>query len=304
MRHSVSDLAEGVPSPQLLAAAWWTTRILSTGKAQRAQLLASYLSVPTGGSVSAEDMVRAERLLVDAGLALETVDALAPTNELLVLSKLEGEAFSQGLMVSLMSAVPPMWLLGAAAGGRVREELIPGKALAVLDECLPDERIRHAALTAAASATRREQQAEIGLRGEGIVLTAVAGLLEQAGYPELACRVAQVSLISASFGYDIWAPMPTERSLHLEVKTCSSRLPYRIYLSRHEAEVAASDCDWRLVVCAVNPSEVLLVAGLCRWAKLSDCVPVDPCASCRWETSEMAIAPESLSPLASLLGGG
>lgn len=294
------DLADGIPSPHLVSAAWWTARILSTGSTERAQLQASYLTVPTGGTVRAADMRNAERLLVDAGLAVEAVDTLAPTAELALLGKLDYEAFCQGFMVSLLAAIPPIWLAGATAAGRVREELVPDRAMAALAESMPDESIRRRSLTVAASAARRQRQAEIGLLGEQAALEAVVGLLAHVGRADLAARVSQVSLLTSSYGYDIWTPTPAERSLHLEVKTCAAPPPYHVHLTRYEADVAERDSDWRLVMCTVERGEVLVLAGLCDWRTLRDCVPVDPQVCCRWESAELTIATEQLSPIASM----
>ena len=303
MGAASGDLADGIPSPHMVSAAWWTARVLSTGRTRRAQLQASYLTVPTGGAVRAEDMLSAERLLVAAGLAVEEVDGLAPTNELLLLAKLDSRAFCQGFLVAFLAATSPVWLAGAAADGRVRKELIPANAMAALAESLPDDWIQRRSLTVAASAVRRERQAEIGLRGEQTVLLAVVGLLADAGCADLADRVAQVSLLSSSYGYDIWAPTPTGGSLHLEVKTCAARTPYHVHLTRYEAEVAGCDTDWRLVICAVEPGGALEVAGLCDWEGLRDCVPIDARACCRWESAELTIATGQLAPTASLFGG-
>jgi len=297
------DLADGIPSPHMVSAAWWTARVLSTGRSRRAQLQASYLTVPTGGAVRAEDMLSAERLLVGAGLAVEEIDGVAPTQELLLLAKLDYHAFCQGFLVAFLAGMSPAWLLAAVADGRVREELIPAKAMAALAESLPKEWIRLRLLSVAASAARRERQAEIGLRGEQTVLQTVVGLLADAGRADLADRVAQVSLLSSSYGYDIWAPTPGGGSLHLEVKTCGARTPYHVHLTRYEADVAGCDSDWRLVICAVEPGGALEVAGLCDWGTLRDCVPIDPRACCRWESAELTIARSQLSPTTFLFGG-
>lgn len=297
------DLADGIPSPHLLSAAWWTARILSMGSTERSQLQASYLTVPTGGTVRAEDMLNAERLLVDAGLAVEAVDALAPTDELVLLAKLDFEAFCQGFMASFLAALPPVWLAGATTAGGIREELVPARAMAAFAESVPEELIRRRSLTVAASAARRERQAEIGLRGEQVALEAVVGLLAHLGSADLADRVTQVSLLTSSYGYDIWTPAPAARPLHLEVKTCAARPPYHVHLTRHEADVAEHDGDWRLVICTVGPGEVLLLAGLCDWRALRDCVPVDPRVCCRWESAELTLGAEQLSPIATMFGG-
>jgi hypothetical protein len=296
-------LTDGIPSPHQVSAAWWTARVLSMGSTERAQLHASYLTVPTGGAVRAEDMLSAERLLVDVGLASEKADALVPNEELVLLARLDYDAFCQGFMGALLVAVPPVWLVGAASTGRVREELVPARAMAALAESLPEDWIRRRFLTVAASAARRERQAEIGLLGEQAVLEAVAGLLAQAGRADLALRISQVSLLTNSYGYDIWTPTPVEHSLHLEVKTCAARSPYHVHLTRYEADVAEHDGDWRLVVCTVEPGDVLVVVGLCDWGTLRDCIPVDPQVCCKWESAELTIAADKLSPIASMFGG-
>jgi len=297
------DLADGIPSPHLVSAAWWTARMLSMGSTERAQLQASYLTVPTGGTVRAEDMLNAERLLVDAGLVVEAGDALVPSDELVLLAKLEFEEFCQGFMAFFLVAMPPVWLVGATVAGGVREELVPTRAMAAMAESVPGELTRRQSLTVAASGARRERQAEIGLLGELVALEVVVGLLAHLGRADLASRVTQVSLLTSSYGYDIWTPAPAARPLHLEVKTCAARPPYHVHLTRHEADVAEHDGDWRLVICTIGPGEVLLLAGLCDWRALQDCVPVDPPVCCRWESAELTLGDEKLSPIESMFGG-
>lgn len=293
---------DGVPSPHLVGAAWWTARILSSGRTSRLQLLASYLVVPTGGAVSAGDMHAAERLLVDTGFAVEDRDGVAPTRRLCALAALDSEEFRRAFVVALLYAMPPIWLGGAASAGRLREELIPSGAMAALIDLFPDGAVRGVVVTAAASQHRREQLAEIGLKGEYAVLDELAGLLRSRGREDLVGHVSHVSLLSDSFGYDIRTLTPDGRSLQIEVKTSGLRAPYRIHLTRHEAEVAASDDDWLLVVCTVQPGKDILVIGWCTWAELRDLVPADVHASGRWESAEIAIEADRLSSIESIFG--
>jgi len=293
---------DGVPTPHLVGAAWWTARILSSGRATRPQLLASYLAVPTGGAVSAGDMRAAERLLVNTGFAVEDPDGVAPTRRLCALAALDSEEFRRAFVVAVLCAAPPIWLGSAASAGRLREELIPLGAMAALIDLFPDDAVRGTVVAAAAWQRRREQLAEIGLKGECAVLDEIASLLRSRGREDLVGHVSHVSLLSDSFGYDIRTLTPDGRSLHIEVKTSGLRAPYRIHLTRHEAEVAASDDDWLLVICTVQPEKDVLVTGWCTWEELRESVPVDVHASGRWESAEIAIEVDRLSSIESIFG--
>lgn len=132
-------------------------------------------------------------------------------------------------------------------------------------------------------------------------MTAAIALLGETGRTGLSEGVRRVSAISDIFGYDVWVPVSVDRSRHLEVKTCVSSSTYRVHLSRHEADVAAVDSDWRLVVCSADLDGQLDVAGVCGWETLLHLVPEDRSDHCQWESAAITLSSACLMPFESTL---
>lgn len=194
--------------------------------------------------------------------------------------------FSRRMVLqSLIMEVRPSWLSMADQLVVTPDDLPTdvaewGKSLGMTDEdCLDSVR-------RASGQLDLQARADFGAAGESALLA----LLETA-WPE---STTHISAISDGFGYDI-AFRHSRGEWHLEVKSVVAGPHPRIYLSRHEFEVARRDAAWRLVIVSMNRN----------WSVLSVCVvdnktlwmrsPRDVATSATWEACKFVLSSEEAS---------
>lgn len=141
---------------------------------------------------------------------------------------------------------------------------------------------------ACASKLDPEELRRIGLAGELEVLRQCRSALIRQRRGDLADRVLHVALLTDAAGYDIWSPSLPSGELRLEVKTVARGPDLAIYLTRHEAEVAARRPEWRLVVCTFA-DEVPAVLGWMDYSRMAGRLPSDPHAPGRWEVARLQV---------------
>jgi hypothetical protein len=173
------------------------------------------------------DLPATARALLEHGLADQTQDGISPAQRLLALASMKFNAMQAAARI-LLAVSPPPWLAQAVRTDAVVRDYIPDadlKALAWLEPGLDALLIDVAAL----HRTSQEDvwRARLGEAAEGVVLSA----LQNEGR-----TAVQVSLISASYGYDIEVcGSPTER---IEVKGAGPGTAGSFHLTRHEFETA------------------------------------------------------------------
>lgn len=161
-------------------------------------------------------------------------------------------------------------------GGRVRGTSGLRELVAVTDLGVCVRMLR----TMLTEATREDERAAVGSAGEEYVLGEIRRELEALGRSDLSAQVSRVSLISDTYGYDIYAPGIGIDVRLLEVKTQTSpESPalVRFFLTRHEWEVGVgSPRQWALVSCTRSPDlGELRVVGWCRAQTLEPYLPQD-----------------------------
>lgn len=310
------DAVGEVPPAHLIRAAVFVARQLDAHGAPVQAARHTYIRQPTGGIYSPADLVRAERLLVEACLVREEDDVLYPTEELTTLALLEDEIAHEALLSHCLLATPPSWL--------TQEPLaVPPEAGPALDTLLPDPARREAFLLALGRRVDPGALEALGALGEERVAAAAREELAELGRDDLAAAVRRVSVISDQLGYDVVAPRPDGASRRFEVKTAGHSRDglAHFYLTRNEAEVGRRDPNWALVYCQLQegrgvdgdreeprgdddgvegvgqPSaEDVEIVGWCRGRNLEPYLPTDAPGG-RWRTVEITI------PLTALFEG-
>jgi hypothetical protein len=163
-----------------------------------------------------------------------------------------------------------------------------GKSLGMTDaECLDSVR-------SASGKLNLQARADFGAAGESALLA----LLETA-WPGSSTHV---SAISDGFGYDI-SFQESGNEWHLEVKSVLAGPRARIFLSRHEFEVARRDVAWKLVVVSMDHDRSVLSVGVADGEKLWIRSPRDVATSATWETCKFVLSPEEANlPFCRALG--
>ncbi|TMK40068.1 MAG: DUF3883 domain-containing protein [Actinobacteria bacterium] len=286
----------GLPPGHLIQAALEVARWLDAHGAPVQDARHTYIRQPTGGIYPPDDLRRAERLLVEAGLVREQDETLYPLPELTTLAFLDDDIAHETLLSHCLLAAPPPWL-------NQEPLVIPPEAVPVLDALLPDAERREAFLIALGRRVQPEALEALGAVGEDCVTAAARAELEELGREDLAAAVRRVSLLSDQLGYDVVAPGPDDKTRRLEVK-CSGRRAdglARFFLSRNEGEVGRRDPDWALVYCQVDAAtgagaEDVEIVGWCRARNLESYLPTDAPGG-RWRTVEITM------PLTALFDG-
>ena len=139
-----------------------------------------------------------------------------------------------------------------------------------------------------------QARADFGAAGESGLLA----LLEKA-WPGSATHI---SAISDGFGYDI-SFQESGNEWHLEVKSVVAGPNARIFLSRHEFEVARRDAAWRLVIVCLNHDWSVVAVCIADKDKLWLRSPRDVATSATWESCKFVLSPEDAStPFCRALG--
>ncbi|XAS64822.1 protein NO VEIN domain-containing protein [Pseudarthrobacter sp. So.54] len=139
-----------------------------------------------------------------------------------------------------------------------------------------------------------QARSDFGAAGESALLA----LLETA-WPGSATHI---STISDGFGYDI-SFQESGIEWHLEVKSVAAGPRARIFLTRHEFEVARRDPAWRLVILSMDHDWSVLSVCVADSEKLMMRSPRDVATSATWETCRFVLSAEEASlPFCRALG--
>ena len=131
-----------------------------------------------------------------------------------------------------------------------------------------------------------DRRSRIGALGED----AVCAFLEAAG-----CEVYHGSVDSDALGWDIRTSCGGVTK-HLEVKSTTSLVRLRIYLSRHEYEVSEQDQHWALVVALITEEGCLQRLAHLKPGRLAHVVPADTGLTGRWQTCSIDLGQAELVP--------
>lgn len=255
-----------------------------------AEAHASYAYAPTEGLFSAEELLRGEELLIEAGLISREDARLVPAEALaFVVQQAESEA-CEAIAVYLLDHSQPLWITAATAGGILSSELLPDEVLLGLQRLLPDPRQRELFLLGLGQRVDEKDAKLVGDLAERCVVEACRAELDAIGRSDLASMVKRVSLISDQLGYDVTAPRLDESVRRLEVKgTRRSGPDLAVTLSRNEADVGARDPDWYLVVCRISPEGDSTVVGWCNRGIIASRLPTDPLEKGFWRAASVSL---------------
>ncbi|MBY6350813.1 protein NO VEIN domain-containing protein [Rhodococcoides corynebacterioides] len=187
------------------------------------------------------------------------------------------DALAAILLERLIISFGPSWLWLLA-----EDQFDPGDPpldLVQLAEVL--EIPERAGVLAARQAARKvdlEARALFGAAGE----IALVRYIEQ-NFPR--ASVEHVSQHDDSCGYDIRVELGAE-ARNLEVKTVSSSKPRRIFVSRHEFEIANLDPTWRLVIVELDGEGHTVSVGTVLTSYLCAQAPADVSSLTRWESTQ------------------
>ena len=113
-----------LPGPYQLRSAVRVLRILGGGRHTEAELLASYRVTPSGGILSSNALVNAQKWLIDQGWLTRdgnTLRASAQGQE--IASEYESKAASDLLRAIVLDSAP-IWLSATVVQGEVRQEFL------------------------------------------------------------------------------------------------------------------------------------------------------------------------------------
>lgn len=283
-----STLDSYVPSPHTLRAALRVARSLTASRQFVDRFRATLSHLPTDGLYSLQNLLDGEAVLVRAGVATRDENWIMLH---------EAVPHDIGLLATLLlDRHPPPWLGAATRGGALDEGMVPQEDAGHLEAAIGDRDQRDALLLALGRKYDDASLRRLGEAGELVVVGACREALTQAGAPDLAEQVLQVSLVSDALGYDVRTPTTDGAHLRLEVKTDASRGPdARFFLSRNEWETARRDPAWRLVVCSRTEGGDVQVRGWLVPSALAPILPVDA-GSSRWQSVELRTSGGSLRP--------
>ena len=289
---------DGVPSRRELTAAYWTGRVLSAEGLGADDRRASYRTLPIGGRVDFGDLIAAEEILVQAGLAHlgSDQDRLIPAVALQRICALPESAAVEPLLAVVLEQQSPLWLLAATGGNDLRRDLVPEGAEHLLGDLFVDPARREAFLLARGRKVEADQRAAVGALGELAVVAAATADLVAIGQPGLAAQVRQVSTVSDELGYDVTAPRIDGSVRRLEVKTAqAATTAVSVFLSRNEAAVGLTDSDWYLVVCALLSPPDVEILGWIRAVEIAPRLPANRHEDGAWESARIRIPTSSLT---------
>ena len=281
------------PGPFLLRSAARVLSIMARGSHADAEVRASYRTTASGGLLSSDALLRAERWLVDQGWLTHDGATLSASIRSQSLPDDEAEV-ARELVRAIILDSSPTWLSSVTARGEVRPEFLPTQVERVLADLLDAEE-RDALLLAAAMKYDEAELRALGEAGEEAVVTACRAFLEERGRADLACRVRRVSLISDALGYDIVVPNLAGWECRLEVKCYRGRYP-SFYVTRNEFEVGLRLPRWNLVLCRSLSDSDPEVVGWMSVASLSGSMPADTGSSVRWQVARVRVEESELRP--------
>ena len=282
---------ERLPSPFLLRCAARVLSIVGGGHHRDAEVRASYRATPSGGLLSSDDLLLAERWLVDQGWLTRDGAILSASARSQALPTDEAEVASELVRATILDS-PPTWLGAVATRGEVRPEFLPQKVERVFSSMFSVQE-RDAILLAASVKFDEAALRALGDAGEEAVAVACRAFLEEGGRADLAAGVRRVSLISDALGYDISAPDLAGRECRIEVKSYRGRYP-SMYITRNEFEVGLTLPRWYLVLCRSTSETAPEVVGWTDLAPLRRRMPVDVDRSARWQVARVRIAESEL----------
>ena len=281
------------PGPHLLRSAARVLSIIGQGRHTEAAARISYRSTASGGVLSSDSLLDAERWLIDQGWLTRDGVTLSASVRCQALPSGEVEV-ARELIRAIIFDAPPTWLRAVAARGDIRPEFLPEQVERVLTDMFSAEE-RDAILLAAAIKYDDMALRALGDAGEEAVVTACRTFLEEHGHPELTGKVRRVSLISDALGYDIEAPTLTGLECRLEVKCYRGRHP-NFYITRNESEVGWRLPRWYLVLCRFISDSGPSVVGWTSLASLVARMPTDVDTSARWQVVNVQFDESELQP--------
>lgn len=282
-----------LPGPHLLKSAARVLTIVGLARQSDTDIRASYRATVSGGLLSSDGLLKAERWLADRGWLVRDGEELVPSSRCRALPNEEEEVARELLRTTILD-VTPTWLGVVVARGEVRAELLPEQVAAVLLDTFDAEE-RDAVLRAAAAKYDDTALRAIGDAGEEAVVIASQAFLEARGRPDLAGRVRRVSLISDALGYDVAAPDLAGRECRIEVKCYRGRYP-RFYITRNEFEVGLRLPRWYLVLCRFLPDSVPRIVGWTTLSPIVARVPVETDGSVTWQLVRVRLRESDLKP--------
>ena len=283
---------QGRPSRHHLEASQLVARLLErNGPTTRQDLLFAFLNIPIGCRFSVEDLKRAENLLIRVQVVSEYDGALVPAPGLEVFCSMPLDDVAELVLLELIVNEAPLWLrAGMLSDGRFAHEAVPDEALRWIDSLVDDHERRDALLLEAGQKVDDERRSEIGLMGELAVITEIEQQYSRCGRPDLLSSIRHVSQVSDALGYDVaCSTLDSTRVRRLEVKTSTSSVRIRIFLTRNEFDRGLTDPDWRLVICLLDDAG----AGVVGWTRPMTIAPRAPQDSvsvgCRWESASFIL---------------
>jgi hypothetical protein len=273
-------LASGLPSRHVARAARRVASLIEPRGSLRADMRRSYQRHASGGLYPEDDLIRAERMLVDVGFVREDGDRLYRTPELApLLDTDESQALAE--LAAIAAATLTIDPADLAECNRDLEALIP------------DEARRRELLLALGQRFDDTHRRLVGEVGEGLVLAASRQQLQDLGHGRLADQVRHVSLRSDALGYDIVAPRVVGQPRLLEIKSTRATAGLSFFISRNEiAAGGRNPDDWFLVVCRVTEVERREgeILGWCPHATLEPHLPDDRGMG-EWQSVEITLDP-------------
>ena len=282
-----------LPSLYALRSAARVLRVMGREQQVVSAVRESYRTTPSGGILSPDGLLRAEKWLVRVGLLKRDHSTIAATPRSLAMPNDEIEIVRELVRISIME-MTPAWVNTVVSPDGIRAELLPIQVESVLDYLFePSE--RDAILRSAAAKYDESILREIGDAGERAVVMAFQSYFKEIGRLKLAKRVRQVSLISDALGYDVSTPNLIGQECHVEVKCFRGRHP-KFFLTRNEFEVGIRLERWYLVICQFGRNSSTKSIGWTTAEKIGHIMPVDATRAAKWRVVEIRMPESELSP--------
>lgn len=290
-RDPLDQSAADLPSLHMLRSTLRAGRALTAkGGTPLSQLPASWLRTPSEGVYSPDDLDAGCRLLIEARYLSISDQSVYPAADLTALLALNQDDACREILYRLIDGRRPLWIGSATSDGQLAPEMVPDVAAATLKQMFPDPDDRERFLLAMGRRFSDADTKRIGDLAEAHVIQSCRAELEDAGRSDLAALVRRVSLTSDQLGYDVTAPRLDASIRRLEVK--ATRTPGEhplVVISRNEAQVAARDPNWFLVVCRIATDDRVAVLGWATFALLSSRLPTDEVDRGGWLSTAVPI---------------
>jgi hypothetical protein len=243
------------------------------------------MTAPVEGHASISDLFDAHELCVAAGVVQVFEGSVRLSDELK--SMQVGWERRLAILDRLWSADPPAWLNSTAQSQLL--VMMPEDDRAVLELTEADVATREAFLLGMARKVDAQRLAALGALAEAYVVAQYGELLESIGGGT--CN--QLSIISDQLGYDL-SVTTSQGTIRVEVKAAAGVNVLRVFLTRHEVEVAQRIPTWRLVICrSILHSTEFRIAGHLMPGDLIGRLPVDS-DSGSWETCRLVLPTDLL----------